>query len=1226
VGEKREFVHLHVHTEYSLLDGAFRIKDVPETVKNAGQSAVAITDHGVMYGAVEFYKTCKKAGIKPIIGCEIYVAPRSRHDREKVAGLSYYHLVLLCKNETGYKNLIQIVSKAYTEGFYSKPRADIELLSLHSEGLIALSACLGGAIPQKILDGDIDEAEKYALSMKEIFKDGFYLELQRHGLSEQEPVNRELVRMSKKLSIPLVATNDVHYAAKEDARKQQVLMCIQTATTLADGAHKGFEKQEFYVKSTDEMYELFSDVPEALENTVKIANMCNFDFCFDKLFLPAFYPPNGLTSKEYLREKCFEGLEMRLSKAQNDGENPDKDVYVNRLEYELSVVTKMGYAEYYLIVYDFISYAKNKGIPVGPGRGSGAGSLAAFCLGITDVDPIKHELLFERFLNPERVSMPDFDVDFCYFRRSEVIDYVAEKYGSDHVAQIVTFGTLAAKAALRDVGRVMGIAKNDVDRVAKCIPRALNITLDKALKESAELREIYENESVLRSMIDIARGIEGMPRNSSTHAAGVVITDKPVFEYVPLSRNGDCIVTQYTMNDIADLGLLKIDFLGLRYLTVIHNACKGAGIDIHDIPLDDKDTYKLLASGQTDGVFQLESAGMKSLLSRMVPKNIEDITIAKSLYRPGPMDSIPKFLSNRRTGKVKYPCDELSDILDVTNGCIVYQEQVMQIFRKLAGYSFGRADIVRRAMAKKKQDVMEREREYFIYGKKDENGNVEVAGCVNNGIPEHAAIEIYNDMATFAQYAFNKSHAACYAYLAYYSAYLKCHYSSVYLAELLSSVLERADKVSEYISDAKKQGLTVRPPSVNESESNFTARDEKTVVFGLLAVKNVGESFVKEIVRKRKDAPFASFEDFLSRMSDVELNKRMVEGLIRAGAFDCLGRKRRQLLVVYEDAIDTLQKRNHKNVEGQFDLFSMANTNEDTSSLVISYPDVPEFKLSEKLALEKESAGLYLSGHPLDKYVGTAQKLRADSIADINEAFESANDAIKYREGTTVTLLGMVSSKRERMTKSEKRMAMVDFEDASGSIGLVVFPNVYGEFATALYTGAILGVTGEITSKEIRGAGDDGEAREIPEIIVKRFFPVSDKVQPKEQAAQVVAATTEGEAKTVKVSLSALRARAGKSQSQQSALSVPSNTQNGEEFDLYIKVPSKDSREFEQVQSVLEIYAYGKTPVMVYFDDEKRLTRVVGRDACVTQTMIDALACIVGEKNVVKKTKKTTKT
>ena len=1221
--EKREFVHLHVHTEYSLLDGALRIKDVPEVVKNADQTAIAITDHGCMYGAVEFYKTCKKHDIKPIIGCEVYVAPKSRHDREKVGNHSYYHLVLLCKNETGYKNLIQIVSKAYTEGFYSKPRADVELLSQHSEGLIALSACLGGAIPQRILDGDVKEAEEYALLMKDIFKDGFYLELQRHGIDEQEIVNRELVRMSKQLSIPLVATNDAHYGVKDDARKQEVLMCIQTATTLADGKHKGFEKQEFYVKSTDEMYELFSDVPEALENTVKIAEMCNFDFCFDKLFLPAFYPPDGLSSKDYLRKLCFEGLEKRFAKIEKDGNAFDRNEYVNRLEYELSVVSQMGYDEYYLIVNDFISHAKSKGIPVGPGRGSGAGSLAAYCLGITDVDPIVHELLFERFLNPERVSMPDFDVDFCYFRRGEVIDYVGEKYGSDHVAQIVTFGTLAAKAAIRDVGRVMGISKFDVDRVAKCIPRALNITLDKALSESAELREIYDNESLLHSMIDIARGIEGMPRNTSTHAAGVVITDRPVSEYVPLSRNGDCIVTQYTMNDVADLGLLKIDFLGLRYLTVIHNACKTAGLDIHDIPLDDKDTYKLLASGQTAGVFQLESAGMRSLLSRMVPKSIEDITIAISLYRPGPMDSIPKFLSNRKTGNVKYSCDELSGILDVTNGCIVYQEQVMQIFRLLAGYSFGRADIVRRAMAKKKQDVMEREREYFIYGKKDENGNVEVPGCIANGISENAAIEIYNDMATFAQYAFNKSHAACYAYLAYYSAYLKCHYGAVYFAELLTSVLERAEKVSEYVSDAKKHGLCILPPSVNESGVNFTAKDKKTVVFGLLAIKNVGESFVNEIVRKRSAGEFRSFEDFLVRMSDVELNTRMVEGLIRAGALDCFGKNRKQLLYVYSDAVDTLQRRNQKNVEGQFDMFSVADSSSDSESLVINYPDVPEFSLMEKLALERDSAGLYLSGHPLDRFSAAAESLKADSVGGINEAFDSGDNA-KYKEGASVTLVGMITEKKEKITKTEKRMAMLDFEDASGAVGLIVFPNIYAEFAPQLQKGTVIGVIGDITSKELRGASDDEGSKEIPEIIVKRFFPVSEKVQQKPVESTPETGTADGNVKTVKVSLSSLRARAGQAQNtttiSNTAPPVPQKPKEPE-FDLYIKVPSMESREFEQVQSVLEIYAYGKTPVMVYFDDEKRLTRAVGRDAFVTDTMIEALSRIVGEKNVVKKFK-----
>ncbi|MBR2021660.1 MAG: DNA polymerase III subunit alpha, partial [Clostridia bacterium] len=810
-----------------------------------------------------------------------------------------YHLVLLCKTETGYKNLIKMVSLGFTEGFYSKPRIDMQLLEEYHEGLVALSACLAGYVPQKIVDADIDSATVHALKMKALFGEDYYFELQRHGIPEQQIVNDELIKLSKKLDIPLVATNDAHYVDKEDAQTQSVLMCIQTQTTLADGRHKGFEKDEFYLKTPEEMKTLFSDVPVAVENTMEIADKCNFDFEFDKLFLPAFYPPDGLSSKDYLEKLCYEGLEKRLSKY----ENADIQVYKDRLKYELSVVNTMGYDEYYLIVRDFIAYAKSKGIPVGPGRGSGAGSLAAYCLGITDVDPLPHDLLFERFLNPERVSMPDFDVDFCYFRRQEVIDYVANKYGKAHVAQIVTFGTLAAKAAIRDVGRVLGMPYSDVDRVAKLIPRNFNITIEKALEESAELRELCREDFKVNSLINIAKKIEGMPRNTSTHAAGVVITDKEVSEYVPLSMNGDCIVTQYTMNEIADLGLLKIDFLGLRYLTVIYEAAESAGINVSDIPLDDERTYKLLAAGDTDGVFQLESGGMRSLLMRMVPKNIEDITIAISLYRPGPMDSIPKFLANRKdASNVKYADPSLEEILSVTNGCIVYQEQVMQIFRKLAGYSFGRADIVRRAMSKKKKDVMEREREYFIYGKKDEKGNTEVMGAVNNGVTEAAAKEIYEDMATFAQYAFNKSHAACYAYLAYYTAYLKCHYPRHYMASLLSSVINNTDKVMEYIGTCKRMGVRVERPDINTSSLSFSA-SENGIVFGLMAIKNVGEGFVREIVKKRQGAKYTSLEDFLTRMSDAEINKRMVESLIKAGALDSLGRKRSHLLVVFGDAI-----------------------------------------------------------------------------------------------------------------------------------------------------------------------------------------------------------------------------------------------------------------------------------------------------------------------------------
>ena len=1207
------FVHLHVHTEYSLLDGACRIREAVKKAKESGMPALAITDHGVMYGAVEFYKACKDNGIKPVIGCEVYVAPNSRHGRDRNLDSKYNHLVLLCKNETGYKNLIKMVSLGFTEGFYSKPRIDMELLEEYHEGLVCLSACLAGFVPQRILDGNIDDAVNHALKMKSLFGDDYYFELQRHGIDEQDVVNEKLIELSKKLCIGLVATNDAHYVDKEDAQTQAVLMCIQTQTTLADGRHKGFEKDEFYLKTPEEMKMLFGDVPEALENTLKIAEKCNFDFEFDKLFLPAFCPPDGLSCKDYLEKLCREGLEKRLSKY----ENPDREEYEKRLSYELSVVNTMGYDEYYLIVRDFIAHAKGEGIPVGPGRGSGAGSLAAYCLGITDVDPIPHELLFERFLNPERVSMPDFDVDFCYFRRSEVIDYVAEKYGKDHVAQIVTFGTLAAKAAIRDVGRVLGMPYSDVDKVAKLIPAGLNVTIERALEESNELRELCREDFKVSSLINIAKKIEGMPRNTSTHAAGVVITDKPVSEYVPLSMNGDCIVTQYTMNEIADLGLLKIDFLGLRYLTVIYEAAKNAGISVSDIPLDDEKAYSLLAKGDTDGIFQLESGGMRSLLVRMVPKNIEDITIAISLYRPGPMDSIPKFLANRKDAKnIKYLDPKLEDILNVTNGCIVYQEQVMQIFRKLAGYSFGRADIVRRAMSKKKKDVMEREREYFIYGKKDENGNVEVPGCINNGVSEEAAKEIYDDMATFAQYAFNKSHAACYAYLAYYSAYLKCRYPKHYMASLLSSVINSTDKVMEYMNSCRKMGVNVERPDVNTSLLSFAA-SKTGIVFGLMAIKNVGEGFVREIIKKRLTGKYVSLEDFLSRLSDTEINKRMVESLIKAGALDGLGKKRSQLLAVFNDAVDALQRRNHRNVEGQFDMFSTVdNSDDEAGSLNISYPDIPELSHFEKLAMEKEMTGLYLSGHPLEKYADTAKNLRCDKLANINSAVANG-DKSKYRDGRTVTLLGLVAGKKEKITKSDTRMAFVDFEDETGEIELVVFPNVYEANIAKIQTGKILGVTGEISVKEAHN-DDASEQKEEPKILVRSVFDVKEGELPSVQHKNNEMPSSENSGK-VKVNLSSLMKNAT-----QSVVPEAKSEQQKKQvvYDLYLKVPSENSRELGMVQSVLEIYNYGKQDVYIYFDDTKKLVRALDTHSFVSDTMLETLRRVLGEENVKLKEKK----
>lgn len=1216
------FVHLHFHSEYSLLDGACRIKEAAKQAKSLGQTSLAITDHGVMYGSVEFYKACKNEGIKPIIGCEVYVAHGSRFGRDKNADGKYYHLVLLCKNETGYKNLIKMVSLAFTEGFYSKPRIDLELLKENSEGLVALSACLGGYVPQMIMDGNLDEAYNHAKFMKELFgSDNYYLEVQRHGIEEQTAVNDELVRMSKELDIPLVATNDVHYLEKKDAQTQSVLMCIQTSTTLAEGRHKGFEQDEFYMKSNEEMSALFSDIPEAVENTEKIAQMCNFEFRFDKIYLPAFYPPENLTSKQYLEKLCREGLEKRLSVT----ENADRSVYDSRLEYELDVVNKMGYDEYYLIVNDFISYAKNKGIPVGPGRGSGAGSLAAYCLGITDIDPMKHDLLFERFLNPERVSMPDFDVDFCYNRRPEVIDYVSDKYGKDHVAQIVTFGTLAAKMAIRDVARVMGVPYSDADKIAKCIPGGINVTIEKALEESAELRQMYNEDFTVKSVINIAKQIEGMPRNTSTHAAGVVVTDEPVMHYVPLAVNGDCIVTQYTMNDVADLGLLKIDFLGLRYLTVIYEAAERAGLSVKDIPMDDEVSYKLLSSGDTDGVFQLESPGMRSLLVRMAPKNVEDITVAISLYRPGPMDSIPKYLECRKNPhSVKYLSPLLEPILNVTNGCIVYQEQVMQIFRSLAGYSFGRADIVRRAMAKKKKDVMEREREYFIYGKKDDDGNTECVGAVNNGVSLEAAEAIYDDMATFAQYAFNKSHAACYAYLAYYSAYLKCHYPKEYMASLLTSVINSTPKVMEYIGACKKKGISVCKPDINDSEVSF-APSENGISFGLMAIKNVGEGFVKQIIScRRKDGKYKSLEDFLTRLSDNEINKRMVESLIKAGALDGLGKKRSQLLSVYSDAIDAIQRRNHKNVEGQFDLFSTASMEEQQSSsaLVLDYPDIPEMSGFEMLAMEKEMTGLYLSGHPLDRYKDNAKRLRCDKIADINTAVEEGTSS-KYRDGRTVTLLGLVSAKTEKMTKNSTRMGFVTFEDETGEIELVVFANVYEPNIQKIHPGAVFGIVGEISVKESRETNDGEQQKDEPKILVRSLFDPNSASVSGGREKQAVKPSDNPNAKKVTVNLSAM------------ARGVVQNTQNTQPYhtpttpavnrtkqDLYLKVPSENSREFEMTRSILDIFNYGTTEVYIYFDDTKKLCKALDTHTEITQTMVKRLKEILGENNVKFKDKK----
>ena len=1244
-----DFVHLHLHSEYSLLDGACRISEIPAAIKNSGGTACAITDHGVMYGAVDFYRACKAAGVKPIIGCEIYVAPGSRFDKEKNEDGNYSHLVLLCKNRQGYENLIQIVSKAFTEGFYSKPRADIELLRKHHEGLIALSACLSGYIPKHILNGDTNGAKKHALLLNEIFGQGnFFLELQDHGLREQKTVNTVLCGMSDSLGIPLVATNDVHYLSADDAENQEILMAIQMNKTLAERNSFAFGSREFYLKTGDQMQSLFADRPEAIQNTVKIAEECNFDFEFDKLFLPAFYPPDGLSSKDYLEKLCHEGLQRRFEQMDAAHEPYDKGAYEERLAYELDVVVRMGYAEYYLIVNDFISHAKGEGIPVGPGRGSGAGSLAAFALGITDVNPIKYGLLFERFLNPERVSMPDFDVDFCYERRGEVIEYVSEKYGKDHVAQIVTFGTMAARQAIRDVGRVMGLTYAEVDSVAKNVPFAIGMTIDRAMSENKVLADIYESDPTLRHMIDVAKKLEGMPRHASIHAAGVVITDKPVSEYVPLAENRGSVVTQFTMNTIADLGLLKIDFLGLRYLTVISDAEKAVrkkipDFDITRVSLSDEKTYRLIGSGNTDGVFQLESGGMKSLLCRMKPESIEDITAAISLYRPGPMESIPKYLENRKhPEKINYAVPTLASILDVTNGCIVYQEQVMQIFRTLAGYSFGRADIVRRAMSKKKIAVMEKEREYFLYGKKRKDGSIECAGALANGVPEEAAKALYDEMSEFAKYAFNKSHAACYAFLSYRTAYLKAHHPKEYMCALLDSVLDRTDKVAFYIDVCKSLGITILPPDINKSYAVFSAEEsgKECIRFGLLAVKGVGRSFIDKLVKERENGAFRSLEDFLTRMPQGDINKHMLECLIKSGAFDGFGKKRSQLLVVYESAAETLARRNRMSISGQYDMFSMANSTDSDSfgALHIDYPDIPELDIMERLSLEKEVAGIYLTGHPLERYSETAKAMKAVSTSEIAESANPlAGEAPALHEKDTVTVLGLVTSKKITSTKNGSRMAFFTVEDEFGSVEAIVFPKLFETLNAVLETGKVAAVTGELSFKETDQTDENGEPLREGKILVSRAVPAAENgkhpITGQESAAIHKENAEESGKFTVSFSrfgtMGSFSADPGRPPEKQKA-AVPAkkaaNTrvenplpplcdESGNVLNLYLRLSDENCAEFLRVRRLLEIFEYGKTPVILHFSSEGKTVKLSG-GILLNRTMIDLLYEILGKDNV----------
>ena len=1153
------FAHLHLHTEYSLLDGACRIKRLLDMAQARGDKAVAITDHGVMYGAVEFYKEAKKRGIRPIIGCEVYVAQRSRFDKVHELDGEHRHLVLLCENNEGYRNLAGLVSRAWLEGFYSKPRVDFELLRQYHEGLIALSACLAGEIPRALLANDYEEAKAAAMRYEEIFgKGNFYLELQDHGLREQKYVNPQLIRLSRELDIPLVATNDCHYITREDSEMHRILLCIQTNHTVEEENGLAFDSQEFYYKSEEEMRALFPDVPEAIDNTGKIAGRCQVELEFGKTKLPKFEAPGGEDNRAYFYRLCEEGLHRRY------GENPPENVR-ERLAYEQSVIEKMGYINYYLIVYDFIRYARSVDIPVGPGRGSGAGSLAAYCLGITSVDPIRYHLLFERFLNPERVSMPDFDVDFSDERRPEMIEYVVRKYGSDHVAQIVTFGTMAARGSLRDVGRAMAIPYAVVDSVAKLVPMEPNITLDAALEKSQEFRQRCESDPQIARLVEMAKKVEGMPRNASTHAAGVVITDQPVRCLVPLAKNGDSIVTQYTMTTLEELGLLKIDFLGLRNLSVIHDAVeqirrREPSFRIEEIRDDDPAVYAMLSAGRMEGVFQFESGGMRNVIMQLKPESIEDLIAVVSLYRPGPMQSIPRYIECRHNpSMVRYKHPLLKDILEVTYGCIVYQEQVMQIFRVLAGYSLGRADIVRRAMSKKKADVMERERQIFVHGLVREDGTVEVEGCIRRGVDEKTALDIFREMESFSAYGFNKSHAAPYALVSYQTAWLKCHYPKEYMAALLTSVLDNTNKLVAYMAECSRLGIRVLPPHVNQSGLGFTVSGQN-IRFGLLAVKNLGKGFLQHIILNREQAgPFRSFQDFCRRVYD-QLNRRALESLIKCGALDGLGLNRRQMLENAGAILDYLEEDKRRNIEGQLGFFSSGEEREAAQEF--SVRDMPDFSQREKLAYEKEVTGMYLSGHPMAAYQDQYDKLHATPLGDL--LAEDAAD--RFPDGSHVSVIGIVTSMKMKTTKNGSTMAFLVLEDLYGSLEVLVFPSTLSEFGAFLAEGEAVLLTARVSIRE----------EEDAKLICEAARPLRDL-------------SKQGEGTPRK---------------------------RGNRPGLYLKVPSSDSPRCKRALLLVELFE-GATPVYLYRNDVHKLfSAPASLRVSVNETLLTQLRHILGEKNV----------
>lgn len=1065
-----EFTHLHVHTEYSLLDGSSKIKEITSRAKELGMKSLAITDHGVMYGVIDFYKAAKEVGIKPILGCEVYVAPGSRFDKQPGESESrYYHLVLLAENNTGYKNLMKIVSRGFTEGFYYKPRVDYEVLEQFHEGIIALSACLAGEVQRYLARGMYEAGCEAAKRYEGIFgKGNFFLELQDHGIPEQKYVNPQLIRMSQELGIDLVCTNDVHYTYAQDADAHDILLCIQTGKKVTDENRMRYDGGQYYLKSPEEMAELFPYAPQALENTCKIAERCNVEIEFGVTKVPHFEVPQGFDSWTYLNHLCNEGMKRRYPDADEEKKK--------RLEYELSVIHKMGYVDYFLIVWDYINYAKTHGIAVGPGRGSAAGSIVSYCLGITDIDPIKYSLIFERFLNPERVSMPDIDVDFCYERRQEVIDYVVEKYGKDCVVQIVTFGTMAARAVIKDVGRVLDLPYAMVDNIAKMVPREIGITIDKAIQENPDLRNAYENDAQVHDLIDKSKRLEGLPRHASMHAAGVLISQKAVDEYVPVATGSDgAVVAQFVMTTLEELGLLKMDFLGLRTLTVIQDAeklarKKNSEFSIDNINYEDKNVYDMISTGKCEGIFQLESAGMKNFMKELKPQSIEDLIAGISLYRPGPMDFIPQYIKGKNNpGDITYDCPMLEPILKPTYGCIVYQEQVMQIVRDLAGYSLGRSDLVRRAMSKKKTSVMEKERQNFIYGNPEEN----VPGCISNGIDEKTANKIYDDMIDFAKYAFNKSHAACYAVVAYQTAYLKTYYPVEFMAALMTSVVDNTDKVAGYIYACRQMNIQMLPPDVNTSDMEFSVEDN-AIRFGLSAVKSLGRPTIKAIIDERNKSRFTSMQDFISRLY-TDLNKRTLENLIKSGAFDTFGNNRRQMMSVYARMLDNEAKQGKDAISGQMSLFDLVDESEK-SQFEIKMPDVSEYTKEDILAFEKEVLGVYVSGHPLDEYAAMWKKHISAMSTDFEIDDETGEPKVKVDSKATIG--GMIMAKSVKPTKTGQLMAYLTIEDLVGTVEVIVFPRTFSTYRNIIEGTDKLFITGRVN------ANADENAKLICESVV----------------------------------------------------------------------------------------------------------------------------------------------